>query len=391
MKTEIIGVGNEILIGNIESNNATYLARKCAAMGLTCLYQTVVPDNKDCIVDVLKLSFTRSEMIFVCGGLGDAEDDYTKAAVKEALGVSTDSADVRVLENKNGKTAGYIFEKEGRSYILLPGYPIEMISMFENDVLSYVKSKSENYIETKIVKLCGITEEEINKTLEDIMKNKTNPVMSTLVKTGEIHIQITAKGKDEKDAARILKPVITEIKTRLNEYIYTTEEDVELENAVVDLLIANELNISCAESCTGGMLSARLINVPGVSDTLKATYVTYSNKSKRKILGVKKSTLQTFGAVSAETAEEMVKGLASISKADVNLAVTGFAGPDAGGNDKPVGLVYIACKVKQDVVVNEYHFKGNRQKIRVSATKEALILARKCLLTYFSKMTFGNQ
>ncbi len=160
---------------------------------------------------------------------------------------------------------------------------------------------------------------------------------------------------------------------------------------MVDLLHANNLTATCAESCTGGLLSARLINVPGVSDTYKSGVITYSNKAKRRFLGVKKSTLQKYGAVSEQTAEEMAKGAALFHKADVAVAVTGLAGPEGGEEDKPVGLVYIACSVKGKTTVRKYRFSGNRGKVRESAVSAALALMRGCILEYFSKVTFGKK
>ncbi|MCD7836553.1 MAG: nicotinamide-nucleotide amidohydrolase family protein, partial [Lachnospiraceae bacterium] len=193
-----------------------------------------------------------------------------------------------------------------------------------------------------------------------------------------------------KEARKLIKPVVKELKARFGYDIYSTEEDTTLEKSVVELLQANKLNVTSAESCTGGMLSARLINVPGASDIFKAGFVTYSNKAKRKFLGVKKSTLQKYGAVSRQTAEEMAKGAAFVNKADVAVAITGIAGPDGGSEEKPVGLVYIGCSVKGSVTVKEYHFRGNRTKIRESATSAALILMRSCVLEYYSRVTFGK-
>ncbi|MDE7224811.1 MAG: nicotinamide-nucleotide amidohydrolase family protein, partial [Acetatifactor sp.] len=189
----------------------------------------------------------------------------------------------------------------------------------------------------------------------------------------------------------LIKPVVKEIKGRMGSHIYTTDEDVTLERAVVELLLANKLTVTCAESCTGGLLSARLINVPGVSDVYKSGYVTYSNKAKRKLLGVKKSTLGKYGAVSRQTAEEMAKGLAFQAKSDVAVSITGVAGPDGGTEEKPVGLVYIACCVKGEVTTKEYHFSGNRQTIRAAAVSAALVLMRSCMLEYFSEITFGSK
>ncbi|MBP5198629.1 MAG: nicotinamide-nucleotide amidohydrolase family protein, partial [Lachnospiraceae bacterium] len=226
--------------------------------------------------------------------------------------------------------------------------------------------------------------------VKDLIDAQSNPTIATYAKTGEVHIRVTASDENEKACKKLIKPVVKELKERFGNYVYTTDEDVTMERAVVELLEANELTISCAESCTGGMVSARLINVPGASEVLKVGYVTYSNKSKRKILGVKKTTLQKHGAVSKETATEMVKGLETTSKADVCVGITGIAGPDGGTDSKPVGLVYIACSVKGKVTVEKYNFSGNRTKVRESATSAALVLARRCILEYFSKVTFGQ-
>ncbi|MCH5340230.1 MAG: nicotinamide-nucleotide amidohydrolase family protein [Acetatifactor sp.] len=152
-----------------------------------------------------------------------------------------------------------------------------------------------------------------------------------------------------------------------------------LEELVVKLLADRGLSITCAESCTGGLLSGRIINVPGVSDVYKAGFVTYSNKAKHKLLGVKKSTLKKFGAVSKQTAREMVAGAAKAVKADVAVAVTGIAGPDGGTPEKPVGLVYIGCSVKGKVTVKKCQFSGSRSQIRESAVVAALKLVRKCV------------
>ena len=182
-----------------------------------------------------------------------------------------------------------------------------------------------------------------------------------------------------------------ELKGRFGYDIYTTEEEVSLERAVVELLLANKLTVTCAESCTGGMLSARLINVAGVSECYKTGFVTYSNKAKRKLLGVKKSTLDKHGAVSAKTVEEMAKGAIAVSKSDVSVAISGIAGPDGGTKDKPVGLVYIGCNVKGKITVEKFQFKGNRAKVREAAVSSALVLMRRCILEYFSKVTFGKK
>ena len=202
---------------------------------------------------------------------------------------------------------------------------------------------------------------------------------------------MTAKAEDEKAAKKLVKPVVKELKGRFGSSVYTTENNVTLERSVVDLLRANHLTLVTAESCTGGLLSARLVNVAGVSDVFKAGYVTYSNKAKRRLLGIKKSSLAKHGAVSKEIAREMAKGAALISKADVTVSITGIAGPDGGTEEKPVGLVYICCSVCGKVTVKEYRFSGNRDKIRENTVSAALVFLRECILQYCSEVTFGSK
>ncbi|MBO4336535.1 MAG: nicotinamide-nucleotide amidohydrolase family protein, partial [Lachnospiraceae bacterium] len=161
--------------------------------------------------------------------------------------------------------------------------------------------------------------------------------------------------------------------------------------SLVELLVTNSLTVSTVESCTGGLVAGRIINVPGVSEVFKMGHITYSNKAKRKIIGVKRSTLDKYGAVSDPVAREMAKGGCGMAKTDVSVSVTGIAGPTGGSEDKPVGLVYIGCCVKGKTTAREYRFSGNRAMIRESAVSAALVLMRECVLDYVSEMTFGKK
>ncbi|MGN1146674.1 MAG: competence/damage-inducible protein A [Acetatifactor sp.] len=421
MTVELICVGTELLLGNIVNTNAAYLAEKCAALGLSCYFQTVVGDNEERLLQVLDCAARRSDIVILCGGLGPTEDDLTKEAAAKFSGreLKVDDRSMEriaeyfaerdikptennwkqamipegaiVFDNNNGTAPGMAIELNNTRIILLPGPPNELIPMFEESVIPYLSKLTPDVIYSQTVKICGVPESKAETMVKDLIDGQTNPTIATYAKTGEVHIRVTAKADSEKAANKLIKPVVKELKARFGYDIYTTEEAVTLEKAVVDLLVANDLTVTCAESCTGGMLSARLINVPGVSEVYKAGYVTYSNKAKRKLLGVKKATLQKYGAVSSQTAEEMVKGLGFVSKADVAVAVTGIAGPDGGTKEKPVGLVYIACNVKGNVTVKEFHFNGNRMKIREAAVMSALMLMRSCVLEYYSKVTFGKK
>lgn len=420
MTVEIISVGTEILLGNIVNTNAAYLSEKCAELGLTCFYQSVVGDNHERLRDLIELAKKRSDFIILSGGLGPTEDDLTKETVAEVFGkelVMDEHSRERirdyfekmgreipdsnwkqamipegstVLDNENGTAPGIIVEAEGKHVILLPGPPKELQAMFEKSVVPYIQKFVPGVIYSKMVKICGIGESKAESMVKDLIENQTNPTIATYAKVGEVHFRVTAKAEDIHEAKKMVKPLVKELKVRFGNHVYSSEDSVTLEKAVVDLLIANKLTVSCAESCTGGMLSARLINVPGVSEVYKSGYITYSNKSKRKLLGIKKRLLEKYGAVSAEVAEEMVRGTAEISKADVTVSITGLAGPGGATELKPVGLVFIACNVKGKITVKEFHFTGNREKIRESSVSAALVLMRQCILEYFSEITFGT-
>ena len=418
MVVEIVSVGTEILLGNTVNTNAAYLAERCAKLGLSCYYQTVVGDNEERLLETIKTARSRADIIILTGGLGPTQDDLTKETVAKAFNkllIMDEESRKRlrdyfekrnkkisdnnwkqamvpegsfVLYNDNGTAPGLIMEVDNKRIILLPGPPNELIPLFEQKVEPYLSKVTNSVIVSKVVKICGIGESMVETMIEDMINAQDNPTIATYAKTGEVHIRVTAAADNEKQAGKLLKPVVTELKNRFQEAVYTTKENVSLEESIVELLVANSLTISTIESCTGGMVAARLINVPGVSEVFKAGYVTYSNKAKRKVLGVKSSTLKKYTAVSEQVAKEMARGVSLVTKADVTVSVTGIAGPVGGTPEKPVGLVYIGCNVKGTIVTEEYNFTGNRSRIRENATVAALTLLRKCVLKYYSEVTF---
>lgn len=420
MVVELISVGTELLLGNIINTNAAYLAQQCANLGLSCYYQSVVGDNAGRLEGTLRTALERSDIVILGGGLGPTQDDLTKEVTARVLGLElTEDAHTRerirtyletagftitennwkqalvpvgakVVDNENGTAPGLIIEKGGRHVILLPGPPNELKPMFEKDIYPYLNELEPGVIYSRTVKVCGVGESIAETMIRDLIDGQSNPTIATYAKAGEVHLRVTAKAENEKEARKLVKPVVKELKSRFGNNIYTTDTEVTLEKSVIDLLAANHLTVSTAESCTGGLLSARLINVPGASEVFKSGYVTYSNKMKRKLIGVKRSSLDKYGAVSQAVAKEMAKGAAIVSKADVTVSVTGIAGPDGGSEEKPVGLVYIGCQVCGEVTVKEYHFSGNRNKIREASVAAALRLMRECILQYCSNVIFGK-
>ena len=420
MIAEIVTVGTEILLGNIVNTNSAYLAVECANLGLTVYYQSVVGDNEERMKAVIRTALVRSDVVILTGGLGPTEDDLTKEVTAEVMGMplvedahskerierymkeyKKNNSQRRitsnnykqalipegalVLDNHNGTAPGLILEKDGKIAILLPGPPVELKPMFTEEVYPYLRKKQPEIIYSQVVKICGIGESQVAEDIQDMIQAQTNPTIAPYAKIGEVHLRITAKASDEKEGKKLIKPVVRELKRRFGRNIFATEAEKTLEEAVVDMLRDQQLTLALAESCTGGEIAARIVNVPGASQVFTHGFVTYSNRAKRKCLGVKKATLKLEGAVSAKCAKEMAKGGCNAAEADICLSITGLAGPDGGTKETPVGTVFMGCCYNGKVVTREFHFTGNRTKIRQQATAHALAFLRECMMEGISK------
>lgn len=415
MITELVSVGTEILLGNIVNTNSAYLSEKCAQLGLSVYYQTVVGDNEERMKATIRTALDRSDIVILTGGLGPTEDDLTKEVTAEVMGIplvedphsrelleaymeqyKNNNSQRRitannykqamvpqgalVLDNHNGTAPGLIIEKDGKTAILLPGPPNEMKPMFEEEVFPYLRRKQPEIIYSQMIKICSIGESQVADEIRDLIENQTNPTIAPYAKTGEVHLRITAKAENEKECRKLIKPVVHELKGRFGKNIFSTDEKKTLEEAVIDMLKDQGLTLALAESCTGGAVASRIVNVPGASEVFGHGFVTYSNRAKRKFLGVKKSTLKTHGAVSEKCAKEMAKGGCFVAKSDICLSITGIAGPGGGTEEKPVGTVFMGCCYNDKVIVREFHFTGNRMKIREQTTAHALAFLRECML-----------
>ena len=415
MITELISVGTEILLGNIVNTNSAYLSEKCALLGLSVYYQDVVGDNEGRMRDVIRTALDRSDVVILTGGLGPTEDDITKEVTADLMGMSLkeDSHSRKlidkylkeyeknnpqrritknnykqamvpkgaiVLDNHNGTAPGLILEKKGKTAILLPGPPNEMKPMFEEYIVPYLQKNQPEIIVSQMVKISGIGESQVAEEIQDLIESQTNPTIAPYAKTGEVHLRVTASAENEKACKKLIKPVVKELKKRFGENIFATDESKTLEEAVIDLLKEKDLKLSLAESLTGGMIAQRIVNVSGASDVFGYGFVTYSNKAKHKCLGVKKSTLKEKGAVSAKCAREMAKGACKESGADISISVTGLAGPGGGTKETPVGTVFMGCCYEGRTIAKEFHFTGNRMRIREQTTAHALAMLRDCII-----------
>ena len=401
MKAEIITVGTEILLGDILNTNCRYLSRELAAMGIEMYYQITVGDNEERLLKTLEESLNRSDIVICTGGLGPTEDDITKEVCAKYFGYELElhkpsldamierfkhmnrvptknnekqayfPKEAYVLKNDNGTAPGCIMEKEGKMIVVLPGPPKEMESMFENYVKPYLSKLTDDVIESEVLRIIGVGESKVENDILDIIDSQTNPTIATYAKGYECTLRITAKAKSVEEAKELIKPMSDEMKRRFGQSLYATGE-TSIEEVVAKMLVENNLKIAVAESCTGGMVSASLINYPGISSVFMEGCVTYSNEAKMKSLGVKKETLDVYGAVSPECAKEMASGVAARYNTNVGIATTGIAGPGGGTDEKPVGLVYFGIYINGKVITKKYVFNGDRQGIRERATRTIL-------------------
>lgn len=401
MKAEIITVGTEILLGDILNTNCRYLSRELAAMGIEMYYQITVGDNEERLLKTLEESLNRSDIVICTGGLGPTEDDITKEVCAKYFGYKLElhkpsldamierfkhmnrvptknnekqayfPKEAYILKNDNGTAPGCIMEKEGKMIVVLPGPPKEMESMFENYVKPYLSKLTDDVIESEVLRIIGVGESKVENDILDIIDSQTNPTIATYAKGYECTLRITAKAKSVEEAKELIKPMSDEMKRRFGQSLYATGE-TSIEEVVAKMLVENNLKIAVAESCTGGMVSASLINYPGISSVFMEGCVTYSNEAKMKSLGVKKETLDVYGAVSDKCAKEMACGVAARYNTNVGIATTGIAGPGGGTDEKPVGLVYFGIYINGKVITKKYVFNGDRQGVRERATRTIL-------------------
>ena len=409
MNAEIIAVGTEVLLGDIVNTNAQYLSRRLADLGIYVYYQSVVGDNKERLKNSLKLAYSRADMVITTGGLGPTKDDLTKEVGSEffqkplllheeslksiedyfnKLNRNMTEANKKqayipegavVLKNNFGTAPGCIIDDSGKILVMLPGPPREMIPMFENHVVPYLKKYQKGVLVSKVIRIIGLGESEIVDSIKDLMDAQTNPTIAPYAKSGEAILRVTASAETEYKANLIIDPVINRIYDILKDNIYAMG-DTTIENVVAKELIDKGITISTAESCTGGLLAGRLINYPGISSVFMEGAVTYSNESKMKRLGVKESTLEKYGAVSKETALEMAEGIAKASNTDIGLSTTGIAGPDGGTDEKPVGLVFVGLYINGNTYVKKLHLTGDRENIRNRTVIYSLDFLRRHLL-----------
>lgn len=393
MSAEIIAVGTEILLGDIVNTNAQYISKELAKLGIDVYFQSVVGDNPHRLEDTVYKAFERADIVITTGGLGPTRDDITKEICGKYFGkpfVKDEKAyemleafftkigkemtennikqvmvpeGCKVMYNHNGTAPGIIMEGKGKTLIMLPGPPRELKPMFEEYAIPFLKSKSDYIFVSRVFRVARVGESKTEYMLRDLIDKQTNPTIATYVKNVEAIVRVTAKAKSEEEANRLIEPVAEEIYKRFGKNVYG-EGDNNIQAVVCEKLLKEGITVACAESCTGGMVAAAFTDFAGISEVFIEGAVTYCNDAKMRRLGVKKETLDKYGAVSEQTACEMAEGIAKTSGAKIGVSTTGIAGPGGGTPEKPVGLVYVGFCRNGKAKAIKLNYPGLRETVR---------------------------
>ena len=406
MNAELIAVGTEILLGDIVNTDAQVISQGLSELGINVFYQTVVGDNPARLRHVVETARDRADIIITTGGLGPTLDDLTKetlaAVFGKKLALHQPSLDrikgffqtigremtpnnekqawlpegCTVFVNEWGTAPGCAFEAYGKHVLMLPGPPRECNPMWKECAMPYLYKLAGGCIVSRNIRVFGLGESNMESILHDMMAESKNPTIAPYARTSECYARVTAKADTPEECEKLLDPVVEKICCLLGEDVYGVDVD-SLEQVVGDGLRQRGLTLAVAESCTGGLLSGRITDVPGCSDYYLGGVCSYANEVKMKVLGVQKETLDTVGAVSPEVAEQMAEGVARALGADVGVGITGVAGPGGGTDEKPVGLVYISIWHKGQHFTRKMKSMNGRDRIRMQAASTALDLIRR--------------
>lgn len=378
---ELISVGTEILLGDILNTDAQFLSIELAKLGISVIHQSTVGDNRERLLAQLKEAADRSDIIILSGGLGPTPDDLTKEVCCEFFGkkmflheptvekiktyFSTKGMkmaqnnlkqamlpkDCVIFPNDNGTAPGMAIEKDGVHILVLPGPPRELKPMFRNCAVPYLMQFSDRIIVSHNIRTFGIGESLMAERVNDLF-DAENPTVAPYAKDGEALLRVTAMARTKEEAENLCKPIINEIKNRLDGFVYGVDYTC-IEEAVIEKLKEKHMKVATAESCTGGLIAKRITDVPGASEVFDCGIISYANEIKHRVLGVSEDDLNKYGAVSEAVARQMAQGALKVSGADIAVSVTGIAGPDSDSTNKPVGLVYIGLADRDNVWVRE--------------------------------------
>jgi nicotinamide-nucleotide amidase len=410
VRAEIVAVGTELLLGQIANTNARWMSEQLAAIGVDVLRHQAVGDNLERIAQAIRLASSRADVVVVTGGLGPTQDDITRDALAVVMGVgmvrhpeidhllrekfrafgrrempesNLRQADVpegaRTISPVRGTAPGLVADLGDATRIyVLPGVPEEMVEMMEAVVVPELAALAgDAVVRSRVLRCAGIGESALAEQVTDIFDGSANPTIAFLASSGEVKVRITAKAASAAEADAMIEPVAEEIRRRLGDVVFTTENE-ELEEAVVRLLRARRSMLGCAESLTGGGVGARITAVPQASEVFVGSAVVYAFEAKVDVLGVSRETLAGPGPVSQECAREMAAGARRVFRADLGLSLTGAAGPDPHGGAAP-GAVWVALEGDDVAHARGFRVPGERDRVRRWAEQAALDLVRRYL------------
>ena len=403
MKVEVITTGTELLLGEIINTNFTWLAQELNRRGFDVLYQTTVGDNPARMKEVLGIAASRADIIITSGGLGPTRGDITKEMIAEYCGVdmymnlevwnhihdlltrrniciasnnekqALVPSGAIVLHNEVGTAPGLILEHGDKTFIMLPGPPFELKHVCEKELFPYFEQRFPHLgiIKSHTLKLLGIGESNLAEKLDDLIVHQSNPTIALYARRGELLVRLTAKASSEEEADTLIADMQDQVEKIVGTYVYGYDNDT-LPEVLGKELLSLQQTIAFAESCTGGLASSMMTDVPGSSEYVKGSVISYTDEIKNQVIHVSKTTLAKKGAVSEETALEMAKGAREVIGSDMAVSITGLAGPGGGTRKKPVGLVYIAVADAKGEVCRKFNFGGTRTQIKYRAAMAAL-------------------
>jgi len=414
VNAEIIAVGSELLTPHRQDTNSLYLTEKLNELGVEVRFKSIVGDERESLIAATKLAMRRSDIIVFSGGLGPTEDDLTREAVAEALGLTLNRdpqilakleerfakrgykfslnnakqadviANAAVLTNSLGSAPGQWisgkYDQHDRILILLPGVPYELKALFEGECIPRLRTKVPvQHIATRTLKMAMVPESQVDARVAPIYKTYSDVETTILAGGGEIQLQLRCRKDSETEAEARVEELAEKIEEEMGDTIFSRKGET-IEQIVSYLLQMRGMTLATAESCTGGLLAQRITSLSGSSRYFLGGAVVYSNELKTQFAGVPKALIDKHGAVSREVAQALAEGIRKRCLSSYGVGITGVAGPTGGTEQKPVGLLYIALAGEEGTQVVERNFPGDRARIRQFATEQALEMIRRALL-----------
>jgi competence/damage-inducible protein CinA-like protein len=411
VRAELLAIGTELLGPLRAETNTLWLTERLLDAGIEVAARTTLADDPGLLESAFRAALSRADLVIATGGLGPTADDLTREAAALATGrvlrrdaalveslrarfarfgrtmsaVNEKQADrlegAGVLANPRGTAPGQLLEHAGRILVLLPGPPGEMKPMFEEAVIPVLRARvgETRVVRRRVLRIAAMPEGDVDQVAAPVYSRFSNPQTTILGSPGQVELHLVASAAGEAEAEQRIGELARALREALPGRIYS-EDGRELPHVVVDLMRERGLTVALAESCTGGLLSARLTEVPGVSAVLDRAFVAYANRAKTDEVSVPRELLEETGAVSEEVAAALAAGARKAAGTDVGVGVTGIAGPDGGTPEKPVGLVFVATDGAAGTRVRRNLFPGGRERVRYQATQVALEMLRRGLL-----------